>query len=168
MRVTSAQANKRLKMLMDEKKSLLELESQSKEYNASVGEDPEKIRPEYDYEGTQAKIHKLDAKIMSIKHAINVFNVTTELPGLEMTVDQALIRLPQLTELKQKYLSMKDKIKVRRVNDMYSRSNIVDYTYLNYDKDEVKADFDKITQELIELQLKLDEINSSVYFDIED
>ena len=51
---------------------------------------------------------------------------------------------------------------------MYSRSNIVDYTYLNYDKDEVKADFDKIAQELIELQLKLDEINSSVYFDIED
>ena len=49
MKYTSAQANKLLKKLNDEYDLLLAEEAESSTFLAAMGEDPESVRPEYDY-----------------------------------------------------------------------------------------------------------------------
>ena len=164
MRLTSAEANKILKKLQEERMSLLRIENDRMEFNASVNEDPESVRPEYDYEDMQKRKDDLDAKIRCLKHSINKFNVMTELPN-GMTIDQALIRMPQLTELKNRYESMKDKMKKRRDTSPFANKYIIDYVYINYDCDKVKRDYERISKELQDLQLELDDINNTVSFE---
>lgn len=88
MKLTSAEANKYLKKLKDEQLSLLRLEEEGKTFVAAMGEAPEDARTEYDYSAVQEKLAQLDSQIRSVKHALNVFNVTTVVPGFEMTIDQ--------------------------------------------------------------------------------
>ena len=47
--VTSAEAAKMLKKVLDEKNMLFINEAQSSVFNASLGEDVESVRPVYDY-----------------------------------------------------------------------------------------------------------------------
>ena len=51
--VTSAEASKLLKKIMDEKNIALNNERQSSTFNASLAEDIESIRPDYNYEETK-------------------------------------------------------------------------------------------------------------------
>lgn len=46
---------------------------------------------------TQAKLGQIGEAIVALKHAIDVFNTTTQLPGLGITVDMALVELPILS-----------------------------------------------------------------------
>ncbi len=49
--VTSVEASKMLKKLMEEKRILSENENMSAWFNAALGEDVESVRPEYDAHG---------------------------------------------------------------------------------------------------------------------
>ena len=91
MKYTSAEAAKLLRKLNDERQNLLSHETQVCEFVASLGEDPESVRPEYDYEKTQAEINETEKKIIKVKHAINVFNSTHKVPDFDMTVDEMLV-----------------------------------------------------------------------------
>ena len=51
--VTSAEASKLLKKIMDEKNIALNNERQSSTFNASLAEDIESVRPDYNYEETK-------------------------------------------------------------------------------------------------------------------
>ena len=102
MNYTSAQANKRLKKLTDEYVSLREKESRSREFRAAAGENVESVRPAYDYADTQRRLAELERCIRRIKHAINLFNATHTVPGFDMTIDEMLVYIPQLTRRKNK------------------------------------------------------------------
>ena len=165
MLYTSAEAAKLLRKLNEEKYSLEETERQSITFVAATTEDIETARPKYDYAETQREISELEAKIRKVKHAINKFNLEHELPGFDMTVDQALVYIPQLTKRKSKLSGMSTKLPKERGS---ARMNgVIEYTYANYDTKEVKKEFRRVSDELSRVQTALDTLNNTVKFEID-
>ena len=165
MNYTSAQANKLLKKLNDEYTALLDKETRSRDFRAAMGEDVESVRPVYDYAETQIR---LAAKIRKLKHAINIFNATQTVDSFDMTIDELLVYIPQLTKRKSKLLEMKSRLPKERVEEQYGRqSRIIDYTYANYDIAAVEADYEKAADELSRAQLALDAVNQRETFEWE-
>ncbi len=161
MKCTSAEAGKMLRKLMEEKSSIEMREYNGKEFLAAVGEDLESVRPDYDFAKTQSALAEVEEKIRKLKHALNVFNSTTVIPEFDMTIDEMLVYIPQLTARKNKLSSMKDKLpKVREQNRM--NSSILDYRYLNYDVAEVAAEYEKAADTLAKAQNALDAVNMTM------
>ena len=155
MNYTSAQANKLLKKLNDEYTALLDKETRSRDFRAAMGEDVESVRPAYDYAETQTRLAALETKIRKLKHAINIFNATQTVDGFDMTIDELL--------------AMKSRLPKERVEEQYGRqSNIIDYTYANYDIAAVEADYEKAADELSRAQLALDAVNQRETFELEE
>ena len=168
-KITSAEASKILKKLNEELNSVMRKEEQSKDFLAALGEDPETVRPKYDYADTSKKIAEIETKIRLLKHSINVFNTTTIVPEINMTIDQALIYIPQLSKKCNKLWEMMNKLPKTRENAaMYGRGNsIIDYRYINYDVDEVKRDYYWWKNELDVAQLQLDLVNSTFQLSVD-
>lgn len=165
MNGTSAQANKLLKKLNDEYTALLSREERSQVFRAAMGEDIASVRPAYDYRETQTRLAELERTIRQLKHAINRFNTSQIVDGFNMTVDEMLVYIPQLTRRKSKLFDMKERLPKERVTEQYGRqSNIIDYTYANYDIAAVEADYEKATDELTRAQLALDAVNQRELF----
>ena len=168
MQYTSAQAAKILRRLNEEHIALLNMEQQSKDFLASVGEDPESVRPDYDYAATQAKLAELEEKIRRVKHAISVFNTTTLVPEFGMTVDQLLVYIPQLSQRKIKYADMMSKLpKARETGAAYTRGNIIDYRYANYDISAAEKDYSEAADTLGRAQTALDVVNNTLTMEID-
>lgn len=166
MQITSAQAAKMLAKLRQERDRLARYESKASSFLAATTERVEDVRPDYDYETTKEALAELDRKIRVLKHAINVFNVTTVVPGTGMTVDELLVRLPQLGELKSKLTAMAAALPKER-EKTYSASNFIHYRYVNYDVSTAQADLDAVTEELASAQLALDGVNHTLTFEVE-
>lgn len=166
MKVTSSQANKILNKLRDDLAYITTKENQSRVFNAAVGEDVEDVRPEYNYADTQTAIDDLDAKIRKVKHTINVFNTTTVLPELGITIDEALVLIPQLSRKKSKLNDMKSRLPRTRVNNFRS-SNVIDYEIANYDIAAVEKDYDAVVEQLSKVQTTLDLVNDTVTFELD-
>jgi len=165
MQLTSSEAAKLLRKLNDELESLNNLEQQSQLFTISVGEKEEDVRPAYDYALTRDKINELEGKIRRLKHAVNQFNCSTAVPGFDMTIDQMLIYLPQLHAKKDKLAGMKNRLPKTRMTRY--NSNLVEYNIVNYDLEQVAADFESVSDELFKAQNALDLVNSSISFTVE-
>lgn len=162
MKVTSAEASKMLAKLNDNKEKILSDERRNCVYNAAVGENPDDNKPDYSFEDTKAALEKINDEIIRIKHAINVFNTTTEVvPG--MTIDMALIKMPILTHRIVALDNMRNRSKKERFGSV---GNTIDYRYTAYDPDDATDEYAKLVDEKTELQLALDTINHSVTFEI--
>lgn len=168
MKLTSAEASKLLKKLMLEYESLKKKEVLSSTFLASVGEDPETVRPKYDYYETKEKLDELELKIRKLKHAVNLFNTATVIPEYDITIDEMLVLIPQLSARKDKLAGMVSVLPKAREEQGFGRSgNIIDYRYVNYDIDAVNEDLISISDELSRAQLALDRINHLATFEIE-
>ena len=167
MKLTSQEAGKLLKKLNEKIQSILNMEQKSSSFLASVGEDPETCRPEYDYAATRDELKNLQAQTRKLRHALNVFNTTHTVPGFDMTIDEMLVYIPQLTKQKEKLDRMKSELPKSRVENHYgSTQNFIDYRYVNYDLKVVEADFEAVSNELSKAQTALDLVNSTESFEI--
>lgn len=166
MKISSKNASKLLKQFNEERDSLILQENQSKMFLAAVGEDIESVRPEYDYEAVQKQLKNLEEKIVKLKHAINVFNTTTVLKDFEMSIDEMLVYIPQLTQRKNKLDQMRKVLPKQRVEN-YTSSNIIDYRIINYDLEKIRKDYDKTVEELNRAQSVLDEANINLSFEVD-
>ena len=166
MKISSKNASKLLKQFNEERDSLILQENQSKMFLAAVGEDIESVRPEYDYEAVQKQLKDLEEKIVKLKHAINVFNTTTVLKDFDMSIDEMLVYIPQLTQRKNKLDQMRKVLPKQRVEN-YTSSNIIDYRIINYDLEKIRKDYDKTVEELNRAQSALDEANINLSFEVD-
>ena len=165
MKYTSAEAAKLLRGLNEELQAVKEAEVSTKNFVAAISEDAESVRPDYDFAGTQKEIERLQQEIRRVKHAVNIFNTTTVIPELNMTIDEALVYIPQLSTQKSKLGAMRGRLPKTR--EYYrSGSNIIEYNYANYDIAEADAEFKRISDLLAKAQTALDVINNSVKFEI--
>lgn len=164
MKVTSTEAAKKVKELSEKFFLLKNIEDKSKIFYASVGENPEDLRPEYDFVKISNEMAEIQAEIRHIKHAINCFNTTQKLDAFDMTIDEVLVFMPQLSAEKSRLMKMSQQLPKQR-RERYN-SNIVDYEIANYDIDLVKQELERVTKLLSEIQTELNKINSTVTFEI--
>ena len=167
MKYTSAQAAKLLRKLNEERDMLLAEEKEGREFVAAIQEDVESVRPPYDFEETQRALEEIDRKIRVVKHAINVFNTTHEVPGFGMTIDEVLVYLPQLTRQKEKLTAMSTRLEKRREDHSYSSSTIIEYNYANYSIPVAKSMLGEVGDRLSRLQTALDIANTQETMEID-
>lgn len=163
--LTSAGANKLIKALEDQKNYLLSLEASSSTYIMAEGEKAEP--PVYDYSDTSEKLNQINNQIRKIKHAINIFNSSTYLEPLGITIDEALIKMAQLNQRKQTLDTMRKRLPKERQAVPFTRTNIIEYQYTNYDIEKVAADYNKLCEEITEIQLALDTCNQTKTFNLD-
>lgn len=165
--VTSAEANKLLKKIMEEKNIIISKEDQTSKFNAAINEEVDSVRPDYNYEEVRLELLKYDRKIRAIKHAINVFNTTTLVGNTGMTIDEVLVYIPQLNDKKNRLFWLQRCLPKQRTNVFGSGNNaVIDYTYANYDVDTAKKDYIAVSDELRDVQTALDVVNSTLTFEI--
>ena len=167
MKLTSAEANKLLRKLHDDHNALLQRETDARVFVAATTEKLEDARPEYDYASTQEQLAELESRIRTIKHAINRFNLSQTIDESGMTIDQALVYIPQLSERKRKLALMRGAQKKKR-NENTRSTNLIEYTYANYDIEQAERDYQTVNQELARVQNALDLVNSTVPFEIKE
>lgn len=169
MKITSAYANKMLKSLTEDKDYWAAKELASNTYVAAVGEEP--VIPDYDYAAVAATIEKIDQKIVKIKHALNLANATAKImvSNTEMSVDSILVRMAQLNCRKSVLDMMRKRLPKARENSRpyTSRNAAPEYRYINYDLELVKQDYERISREIMEMQIALDRYNQTVLFEVE-
>lgn len=166
--VTSAEASKMLKKVLEEKSIVLANERQSSVFNASLGEDVDSVRPVYDYEETQKALEFFDRKIRILKHAINCFNASQIVGDTGLTIDQVLVYIPQLTEMRARLYDMQNRLPKQRTSVGGVGSNtVIDYRYTNYSVEKAKEDYTRVSDELRRVQTALDVVNTTVRMEIE-
>lgn len=168
MLVTSAQAAKLLRQLNDELHTLQLREANTSSFVAAIQEDIESVRPEYNFKEMRNAQAEVERKIRKIKHAINVFNTTTIVPNFDITIDEMLVYLPQLSRQCETLSKMREAMPKVRVSTGYSSSSpIIDYRYANYDIEEVSRCYTEVSDTLAKAQTSLDLVNNTVEFEID-
>lgn len=167
MKITSAYANKLLKSLADEKSYWETKETASSTYVAAVNEEP--VIPEYDYSTVSETLKEIDRKTVIIRHALNLANATAKIMvgDTEMSVDSILVRMAQLNTRKATLDTMRKCLpKMRESSRTFSSRNAVpEYRYTNYDLELVKQDYERISGEIMEMQIALDRYNQTFLFE---
>ena len=166
MKYTSAEAAKLLRSLNEEHETLIMRENQSKSFVAALTEDIESVRPEYDYAATQSMLEENERKIRIVKHAINVFNTTHTVPGFDMTIDQLLVYIPQLSSRKMRLAQLAAVLPKSRER-LSPQSSVIDYRYANYDVDTAGIDAKAASDLLAKAQTALDLINTTETMEID-
>ncbi|MCD7763953.1 MAG: hypothetical protein LUI14_12320 [Lachnospiraceae bacterium] len=138
-------------------------------FGAFANEDLDSIRPEYDFVKYQEELAGLEKKIRVIKHAISMFNVNTVLPNMDgLTIDQALVYLPQLTAQKQKLGIMARRLpKERLQNSRTTTAAVSEFCFANYDIKTAKEEYKMTVDTITALQSALDLINNTETFEID-
>ena len=168
-KMTSAYANKVLRKLQEDKDFWLSKEREGHVYIAALDEEP--VIPDYDYRTVANNIKEIDQKIVEIKHAINLVNVTNLLTVGEekMTVDAILVKMAQLNKRKSTLDRMRKIQPKTRINSgLYSaRKTSPEYQYINYDLELVKKEYEMIDAEIAAMQIALDKFNQTFEFEVE-
>lgn len=164
---TSAYANKLLRQFDEELAYLDEQERSSCTYVASEDEEP--VVPDYDFEKLAARRREICDRIQKIKHAINVANTTQtiDVNGQHYTVDVILVRMAQLSRRKAALDAMRKRQPKERRSTGFSSSKSVEYVYSNYDVALAKQEFERVSAEIMALQLALDRHNQTYSFEID-
>ena len=164
--ITSAIAAKQLRKLNEQRDALLAREDKAKTFTAAIQEDVESVRPAYDFQETQDALAEIEEKIRNLKHTLNCFNSTYVIPEFNMTIDQMLIYIPQLTSRKRRLDDMRSKLPRERAQSSFGRgSNIIEYDYANYDISRAEEAYTAVSDELARAQNALDMANATVLFD---
>lgn len=169
MLMTSAYANKLLKQLNEDKAFWENKEQESSLYYAGVDETP--VVPDYDYQETAAVIDDIDKKILHIKHAINLANTSNiiDVEGKSFTIDQILVRMAQLNKRKAFLDTLRKQLpKSRTMPERYSYRTVTpEYQYINYDLDLIKSEFERVSSEIMAMQMALDKYNHTFEFEVD-
>jgi hypothetical protein len=168
-KMTSAYANKLLKSLEEEKEFWVNKEDSSSTYLVAVNEEP--VIPDYDYVVVSTKIAELDDKIAVVKHALNLANATAVVQIREenMSVDTILIKMAQQNKRKAVLDEMRKQLPKAREEQRSFRSgnSVPEYRYINYDLNLIKHEYERVSKNIMDMQMALDKYNQTVEFDVD-
>lgn len=167
-KMTSAYANKLIKQLTEEKSYWSSKEREGYVYKVATDEEP--FVPDYDYEAVSAIMEEIDTKVRIIKHAINLNNIINQVQVGEelMTIDSILVKMSQLNNRKMMLDMMRKLPEKSRVNlSVFGKNMAQEYQYVNFDLEKVKADFEKISDEIMAMQIALDKYNQTFEFEVD-
>ena len=88
-------------------------------------------------------------------------------PHGDSSIYDALVVMAQLSQRKQQLDILRKRQPKARNNDHYGRSGATEYTCINYDLADVRKAYEAISAEIMEIQMKLDQLNQTVTFDVE-
>lgn len=163
MKLNSDTANKIIKNTQAEIETLLAKENIGKTYTYASGEDI--YKEPYSFPGTQERLTALRQKVMKLRHAINVFNISTTLPEFGCTIDEALFRMSVMNADKRRLYSLLQ-IPEKTRNRSFGGKE-ADYTCRNFDVSEVQAEYDKVCIDLMTIQQAINVANLTIYFDVD-
>lgn len=163
MKFSSDTANKTIKNLQAEIDTLLSAEDRDKTYSYGVSEEP--VKPAYSFAETQKQLKELRDKVAVLRHAVNKFNISTTLEGFGFTVDEALGRMSMLHREKSRLYALLQVPEKTRVRSYGSRE--ADFVYRNFDIEEVKAAYDAVCEELMQIQQAINVANLTITFEVE-
>lgn len=169
MKMTSAYANKLLKQLDEEKAYLQSTEKSGCFFIAASKDNPPDI--DYNYGDTEKKLEEINSRIVKIKHAISLSNITTSLTvgDVVMTVDEILVRMAQLNKRK----VILDNMRKMRDGERQPRGVLdlngggPEYKFLAFSLKEVRDDYMRISKEIMLMQLALDRHNQLDEFEVD-
>lgn len=164
--MSPAYASKLIKQKNAEIKDILISEKETSTTRAFAEEDVTQFLKVYSFSLTQEQLERLRQDILSLKHAINQFNVTTVLPDLGYTIDTALVRMKMLSEQKEKLAGMMRVRPVTRQNLTFGNGK-PEFIYRNYDDRKVRNAYEKVDAELTQIQLALDKQNLDSIIEVE-
>ncbi len=153
MQITINEANRKAKQLKIDYTRIRKEEDNTYTYAHSEGEKP--IIQTYDFVKTQAQLKAINEQIAKIRHAVSLFNVTNKVQGMDITVDEALVRISMLSDIKKRLDAMLLIPDVRRDNNFHT----VDIIHRNFNPDDVQAEANAVTDELNRLRAALDLTN---------
>ena len=163
---TSASASKQIRVYEEEKMHLLQEEKQVCTFELSSDEEFE--APEYDYEGVRARVAELDDKVRVLRCALHAFNVATVLPESNISIDEALVLLAQLSNERFRLSSLRSTLPKQRVSARYQQgTKVVEYCYANFDVKKAEADYQAVSERIRNLQMEIDYANQTVQFDVD-
>lgn len=165
MKITPDEAQKLIHSLEEDRRQLVDKMKKLVTFVVGVSEgDPEKLRPEFNFSETVHEIEKIDERIRRIRHARNIFNTTTFLPDEKITVDEALILMSMLNKNYSYYLDLGNRQPKEREDGLREE---IEYSYINYDVREVKQYGKDMYERMLEIQTKLNLVNSTCTFEVD-
>lgn len=167
MQISPAYASKLIKQKNEQIRLLLAQEKETATTTACADEDVGYLRVVYNFGVTQGELDSLNDEIVKLKHAINVFNTTTVLPGLGYTIDAALVRMKMLSEKKERLGAMKRVQPTTRLPSMGYGKAKPEYRYRNYEAKDVEREYRKAEKELTDIQIALDKANLESRIDVD-
>lgn len=171
--MTSQEANKLLKRLEDKLQQLVEKERRCATYSEFHGSNTETpICPavdDYSFSKTRAEISKYNMAIRSVKHCINLFNVTQTLPDTGLTIDAALVYMAQLNQEKRRLddLRNREKKSVRAGMAGRSTAGFIEVTVTNYDPADAAVEYESASRLLDKIIADLDHVNTTEKFTVD-
>lgn len=130
--------------------------------------DEKRIPTKYNYNKVKSEISSLDTKTRKLKTILAKANIETMLEDFDMSVSEGLIYLSQLSESLNRLKTQVTRDELTRVTPYGSKRDIVEYHSLNYDLAKAKKDYDKLVQEINNLQMSIDRCNLNNYIEVED
>ena len=155
MKKCNTELMKEIKKLEERKNDILLLEKT--ECKVTYINKESKIETNYDYISVNQELDSIDLKIRNIKKLLAYSNATTIVPEYNMTIGECIIYLAQLNVKKNKLQEMANQPKIKRISSSYTTK--VEYEEIVYDIDKVKEDFNKIIDDINNLQMAIDRCN---------
>jgi len=153
---------KKIKLLEQNKNDVLEEESRI--HQVTFQEEKDRYDYGYSFTKTRETIRGLDDEVRKLKHLLNISNATTIVPDFSMTLGECLVYLAQLNR-ELAIVSWMAKREPTTTKSTYGGK--VEYTVLNYDKEECQAKLEWLQTTIAQLQIAIDRTNLTNMIDVE-
>ena len=151
--MTINEIGKRIGDLKTERERLIGKDKKLRVFRASEFEDLEKLRPDYDYEGLQCELDRVEKEIRNLTaKAISILTTQKVNEFHDMTVLDLLLYLNDLKEKDERLYEMTTHLERER----HASPHLLEYEYINYDISKVEEGLRKTREELEKVRTFLD------------
>ena len=151
--MTVNEMGKRIGDLKTERESLIEKDKKLRVFRASEFEDLEKLRPDYDYEGLQSELDRVEEEIRNLTaKAISILTTQKVNEFHDMTVLDLLLYLRDLEKKEERLYEMTSHLEKER----HASSLLLEHEYINYDTSTLEENLRKTREALKKVRTFLD------------